>query len=215
MSSRYNGPVTTTGGCFVGGNNHGSIQVVTAAGGPDPQPIETKWRLTLPLTKGCVEFVTAILGLLAAVTGGGTIWKAVWTLRRGPESADLAQMSSFGAPKLAIAFAVLAILVVVGLSIHHTLSKRVLKPASLSSLPAAGPVRGDDGKVRLALYKFGGECRECGGKLRVYNKATAWRESQTQSGRIKRVVTERTPVAECVRNPRNHVYLFETTIHLD
>lgn len=83
---------------------------------------------------------------------------------------------------------------------------------SASGIRSLAGVTDVHGTKRLALVGNRGTCRICGGRLRFYAKVTASREEfDPQTRRWHTVVTERTAVAECVRNRRRHVWEIDPT----
>ena len=61
---------------------------------------------------------------------------------------------------------------------------------------------------RITLEKIeASRCPTCNGKMKYYMKPTDWYYQINDNGSRRRVVTERTPMLECVRNPK---HAFET-----
>ena len=58
----------------------------------------------------------------------------------------------------------------------------------------------DGGQV--VIEKYAGDCPECGGKLRFYNRPVRWHYEPDEAGR-RAVVDERSPSAECRRDLRH------------
>lgn len=106
---------------------------------------------------------------------------------------------------------------VIGLAIVVTLlstmRRRTQHFSRFPLVPSLAGITDSGGRQRLALVSNAGRCQPpgCGGKLRFYAKATAWVDTFDANGRRHCRVTERTPVAECTHNPRDHAYKIDAT----
>ncbi|WP_157508718.1 hypothetical protein [Luteipulveratus halotolerans] len=186
--------------------------------GPDLQPYFVKKRWLLPVTERGINFVAAIITIAAAFGG----WKAVMQLWENLPFDGRASAAA-ETPFSGVDQQMLPIYVFFGLAaawafvmiVRRLIRSRTMCFSRVSLLPVAAGITDDAGRGRLALLRLGGRCQmqlgrgACGGKLRFYNKPTAWIDFTASDGTTKRKVTERTPVAECTRNPKKHCYAID------
>lgn len=101
-------------------------------------------------------------------------------------------------------FLTLAILGAVAAFAWSTIRRSTQHFSRFAFLPSLTGLRDTSGRRRLALVKNEGKCeyRGCGGAFRFYAKPTKWVDVN-ENGRTKRRITERTPTAECQRNPKH------------
>lgn len=213
-----NNPGGVHGG-FFGGDNNGSI-TVHGASEPDPQPFFVKKWWLLPITERGINLAAAVVTIAMAFGG----WKAVMQIwENSPFSGGQTNAAATGTPFPGVDQQMLPIYVFFGLAVawalvmmvRRLIRSRTMGFSRFSVLPVVAGITDNSGRGRLALLRLGGRCQmqlghgPCNAKLRFYNKPTAWIDYTMSDGSTKRKVTERTPVAECTRNPKKHCYAID------
>lgn len=130
----------------------------------------------------------------------GKIFANALNLLRG----NLHDVSDFTIHAYLMAFTILIILFTLFFSLRRIVKKQIRVPLVLNYA-----LNGHDGHLTLEKIHID-ECLQCGGKMKYYNKPVEWIEKRYSDGRIKRVVTKRTPVLECKRNSE-HCYKVDPT----
>ena len=195
------------GGIFNGGNN-GTIVVNP---GPPEDPIQLfKARVVMNLpTQGVFATTAALITVVTFFTGWRSLAPIIEMfngLRHGrllpepPSNSHTFWLFGFIACVLGLVAALC--------SLRHVRAQ-TFQPPRLSIFPTVAGITDYRSRQRLALVRFSGECLRCGGKLRFYDKPTAWHD-EVVNGRRKRIVDQREPAAECKNNPR-HWYRLEVT----
>ncbi len=154
-----------------------------------------KWRS--PFTQGILSW----LGLALGLAGVFPFWKSVQPIFRP-------FMNGFGVPGQGSApswwlglWLLLVFLFAIVWSLRSLTKLRLRKP-----LFPGWALSGDGGRITLEKI-HAGECPQCGGKMRYYNKAISWRDVPDGNGGTRREVEERVPALECKRNPKHWVEL--------
>lgn len=204
MNGQFNsGNVGVDGGnsgIIVGGGNGGSVYV---GGASAPQPYGRRSVKLLPITERGMALLSALTTVVMFATGAQSVRGLLQNLRSPMDlrqPTQIWEIYGFIAAGLILAFAMTA---------RRTIKDRTHHYSRFSWLPGVAGVHGPDGRKRLALVRNSGTCQTCGGDLRFYSKVTAW-HTEVVDGRSRRVVDERSYVAECKRNGR-HVWEIDPT----
>lgn len=166
--------------------------------GPVPEAVPTYdaepiWRS--PFTLGILSWVGVGVGVLSLLPLFKIFEPLVaYLLSKGQEALP--------SPGLgwAILFVVMALVLAVSIFLRRLVRDRLRVPA----LVPGWALSGSSGRITLERVRTGG-CPKCGGRMRYYNKPTAWVDHTSESGWIRREITQRTPALECRRNPK-HCY---------
>ncbi|MDQ1083767.1 MULTISPECIES: hypothetical protein [Microbacterium] len=161
----------------------------------DPVPM---WRS--PLTLGVLSW----LGFGIGLAGLAPLWNMVHPLIEAAtglvSGVPLAVSPPFSTQQVlpwAVAFVVLALAFAAVLGLRRVVKLRLRVPLVLG-----WAVSGVGGRITLEKV-LAADCPLCGGRLRYVSKVTRSWDTIDAQGRRRRVVLERVPALECVRNPKH------------
>lgn len=151
-----------------------------------------KWRS--PFTQAVLSWIGAILGVFEVVP----LWKIIepfLDMFRKGSTAPLAGAHT-------ILWSTALVVVVVMHALVWSL-RGLTKRETRRSLRLSWSISGYNHRVTLEKVKVS-HCPSCDGKMKYYMKPTGW-YNQNSNGWMRRVVTERTSMLGCLRNPK-HVF---------
>lgn len=150
-----------------------------------------KWRS--PLTQAVLSWIGLVLGIFGILP----IWKLVkpfldllWHQRIAPITGGYF-----------VIWIVILVIFVAMFSLVGTL-RRLTKRELRIPLRLGWAISGYNHRITLEKIEIS-RCPTCNGKMKYYMKPTKWCDRIKDNGSRRRVVTERTPVLECVRNPKH------------
>jgi hypothetical protein len=152
---------------------------------------ERRWAVRLRVDARCTV-VLGTLALLIAVVAAAILAVSFATLGRAtPTSIDGVRLGLLLAVALGVA----------GVAATWRLWRVVTRDGRWVPASPILPAIVEDGG-HVVIEKYRGDCPECGSKLRFYNRPVRWHFEPDEAGRHA-VVDERSPSAECRRDPRH------------
>lgn len=189
--------VSTGGGDVHGGIYQAGRDLVVNPAPNDPPlaaytyEVVPKWRS--PFTQGVLSWLGLVLGLAGLFPLRKVLQLVLNLFREGlaAPAQGLGQYWWFWALMLVFVMFVLIMEL-------RRLAKLQLRKPLFAGWALSGAGR------RITLEKIrAGDCPQCGGTMRYYNKATKWEDYIDANGKKRREVTERVPALECKRNPKH------------
>lgn len=160
---------------------------------------DVKWSWRSPLTLAALTWISVLLGILSLGSGYKVFEPLISAFVKGAGLEGMSEMQPVWIFVLLGLFLVFA----VAMTLRRIAKNETQHLSRFGFLPAiTGWGR------RIGLARLRGKC-QCGGRLRFYSKAVAWSQPDPQTG--KQRVTDRDLTAECVRDPKHHVWRIEMT----
>ena len=161
----------------------------------DDKPVaeyEAKVIWKTPLTKSVLSFS----GILSSVASAFTIFKGIEPLINWFRNSNTGQFKGINENFLFI-FLGIFLLTIIIFYLRSITSKETRQPLMFNYALSGIGNRLSIEKVEVAA------CPICNGKMKYYNKPTAWVRVIDPNGKEKRIVTERVPALECKRNSKH------------
>ena len=151
---------------------------------------EPRWRS--PLTLAVLSWISVFLGLLSLTS----VWKIIIGTLRGLLKWNISTTLNFEKHWYFVLLPSMMLFVIAILLLNIT-KKQIRIPLFLNYA-----VNGYGKRITIEKIHTG-KCPVCGGKMKYRFKPSEWNEIQCNNGTVKRQVTKRITVLECMRNNKH------------